>query len=50
MEAFRQIEDAAKRKDMRKIVDNTKTLEEIEKRNRLLERSTEPKSESIIVL
>jgi len=51
-ETFKQIEEAARERDVRRIFNSTKTLEEIEKRNRLLmffKRVTQPQQEDVDV-
>ena len=51
-ETFKQIEEAAREHDVRRIFNSTKTLEEIEKRNRLLmffNRVTQPQHEDVDV-
>ena len=52
METFKQIEEAARERDARRIFNSTKTLEEIEKRNRLLmffNRIAQPQHEDVEV-
>lgn len=50
IKTLKQIEEAVRKGDVRRIIENTKTLETVERKNRVLRNYTEPKSESVIVI